>query len=87
MRIIIGGMQYRKQYATFVGQGTGRFTPEEILKFKRDIYNNVDALLKASRDSGSRRRDEVFWVRGGDEPTEADMTLYGLIVSSLVCAA
>lgn len=74
--------------ATLWGQGTARFTPEEITKFKTEIWESINALLTApSEKRGSRGADEMFFMLGGKGPTEADTTLFGFIASGLVCAA
>ncbi|MCJ1269502.1 hypothetical protein MMC22_009394 [Lobaria immixta] len=88
VQVLVGQLAYRKITATLHGQGTGRFTPEEITKFKTEIWENLNALLTAS----SRKRrpggwDEMFFVMGGNVPTEADTTLYGFVAAGLVCAA
>lgn len=88
VQVLVGQLTYRKMSATLYGQGTGRFTAEEITKFKNEVWENVNALLMASslkrRSGGS---GEMFFVLGGDGPTEADTTLFGFIASGLVCAA
>lgn len=87
-QIFIGQLAYRKITSMLYGQGTGRFTPEEISKFKTEIWENVNALMTASsRKRRSGGSDEMFFVLGGDGPTEADTTLYGFIAANLVCAA
>ena len=74
--------------ATLWGVGTGRFTAEEISKFKKEVWQNVNALLISSNHKRkSRDSDELFFVLGGDAPTEADTTLFGFIASGLVCSA
>ena len=88
MQVLVGLLSYRKMSATLYGQGTGRFTAEEITKFKKEIWENVNALLTASsRKRGSGGPDGIFFVLGGNGPTEADTTVYGYIASGLVCAA
>lgn len=87
-QVLVGQLAYRKMTATLYGQGTGRFTPEEITKFKTEIWENVNALLTASsRKRGSGGTDGLFFVLGGTGPTEADTTVYGFIAAGLVCAA
>lgn len=107
LRVVIGLLAHRGMVATLHGQGTGRYTAEEIAAFRLEIWEAVDALLTASRDK-ARARDsnkpervhgvlwegqdrgkdkEPFWVLGGQEPTEADATLFGFVVSVLICTA
>ena len=87
-QVLVGQLAYRKMSATLRGQGTGRFTAEEIGRFKREVWESVDALLTAARRKrGGGGPDGMFFVLGGDGPTEADTTLFGFIASGLVCAA
>lgn len=88
VQVLVGQLTYRKMSATLYGQGTGRFTAEEITKFKNEVWENVNALLTvSSQKRGSGSSDGMFFVLGGNEPTEADTTLFGFIASGLVCAA
>ena len=89
LQLIIGPLVYRKISQTLHGQGTGRFSAEEIISFRQQVWENVDALLVASRrkitETGAG--DVMFWVLGGNGPSEADTVLFGFIASVLVCAA
>lgn len=88
LKVLVGQLAYRKMNGTLYGQGTGRLTPEEITKFKTEVWENVNALLTASsRKRGTGAQDEMFFLLGGSKPTEADTTLFGFIASGLVCAA
>jgi hypothetical protein len=90
VRVIVGLLVFRNQTAMLQGQGTGRFTDEELTQFKTEIWGTIAELLQASKAKGlsrGRKDDEPFWVLGGDEPTEADPTLFGFIVSVLVSTA
>ncbi len=87
-QILIGPFIYRKLMMTLDGQGTGRFSPEEIAAFRLQIWENVDALLKSSKaNSQVKDRKMSFWLLGGDTPSEADMALYGFIISVLISTA
>ncbi|KAI4289315.1 MAG: hypothetical protein L6R35_001415 [Caloplaca aegaea] len=87
-QILVGKLAYNKMSATLYGQGTSRFTPEEITKFKTEIWENVDALLTASRGKAMNKNDGgMFFVLGEGTPTEADTTLFAFIASGLVCDA
>ncbi|KAI2624284.1 hypothetical protein GGR54DRAFT_638163 [Hypoxylon sp. NC1633] len=86
VRVFVGLLIYRNTVATLHGQGTGRFTGEEIAAFRRDIWAGLSALLEASRSS-TKSADDPFWVLGEEHPTEADACLFGFIVSVLVCTA
>ncbi|KAI0014484.1 hypothetical protein F4779DRAFT_13822 [Xylariaceae sp. FL0662B] len=88
LRVVIGLIVYRKNNAMFHAQGTGRFTPEEIGEFRREIWEGISALLAVSRSSSKSSGDvRPFWVLGGEQPTEADTCLFGFLVSALICTA
>ncbi|KAH6662781.1 hypothetical protein B0J14DRAFT_495535 [Halenospora varia] len=87
MRVIIGYMIYRGTVKTLNGQGTGRYSAEEIASFRAEIWQSTNALLSASKFKSSDRLEEPFWVLGGPEPTEADTTVFGFITSVLICTA
>lgn len=88
LRIVVGLLVYRSTTATLRGQGTGRYSPEEIADFRREIWAGFNDLLLESRSkSGSASSQGPFWVLGGGKPTEADATLFGFIVSVLISTA
>ncbi|KAI1475601.1 putative glutathione S-transferase [Daldinia eschscholtzii] len=87
MRIIVGLLAYRANLAMLNGQGTGRFTEEEIAKSRREIWEAISAQLITSRSSSKGGNNEPFWVLGGEQPTEADTCLFGFIVSAWICTA
>lgn len=87
-QIMIGLLIYRKVMATLQGQGTGRFSPEEIAAFRLEIWESFDALLKSSKTNCQVKDDNVsFWLLGGDGPSEVDMVFYGFIISVLIATA
>lgn len=90
MRILVGLLIYRNVVKTLHGQGTGRYTSTEIAEFRKEIWEAIADLLDASKrkrgvEGGEKK--EPFWVPGGEEPTEADASLFGFVVSVLVCTA
>lgn len=85
MRAIFGYMAHRGILRTLHGQGTGRFSDEEVCAFRNEIWESVNAFLEESRRRATP--NECFWVLGGTQPTEADATVYGFIVSALVADA
>jgi len=88
MQVLIGLLAYRGVSRTLQGQGTMRFSTEEIRSFRKHIWENVNALIVASKKkAGTRAGDEVFWLWGGKGPSEADTTLFGFIATGLICAA
>lgn len=86
MQVIVGLIIYRGISSTLYGQGVGRYTEEEIMGMKRQGWAHINALLTEARRV-SQGRDGPFWVLGGDEPTEADATIFGFVASSLICDA
>jgi hypothetical protein len=92
-RLIVGPLAYRGVTRMLHGQGTGRYTDDEVREFKREIWENVNELLveargrKASLAARNEDSNAPFWVLGRAEPTEVDATLYGFIAAGLVCEA
>lgn len=86
VQIIVGYLAYNKQVRTLRGQGTGTFSAEEITEFRANIWEAINALILAAQ-AQSQGREGPFWLWGGDTPTEADATLFGFIVSALICDA
>ena len=84
-RVVVGLLIYRNSMATLNGQGTGRHSAEEIAALRAEIWESVNGLLLKARKEASG--DGPFWVLGGTEPTEADTSLFGFIVSVLICTA
>ncbi|KAK7187764.1 hypothetical protein DPSP01_010812 [Paraphaeosphaeria sporulosa] len=85
MRLVIGLLAYRANVRKLYEQGAGRFSDAETRALIRDVWGGVSGLLGESRRAAPR--DACFWVLGGKEPTEADATLFGFVVSNLVCDA
>lgn len=81
-RIVAGALAHRGIVSRLHEQGTGRFTDEEISAFTREIWVAINGLLRQSAKKVDR--NEVFWILGGSEPTEADTTVFGFIVANLV---
>lgn len=89
LRVAIGWLAYRKQMQTLYGQGTLRFSSEEISSMRWGIWNELSSLLMSAKSQklDYTTSDHPFWVLGGSTPCEADATVYGFIVSTLVCSA
>ncbi len=92
-QVLVGLLVHRKISQTLHGQGTMRYSAEEIISFRQQIWESVDALLAASRrkkktetDAGDDD-DATFWVLGGNTPSEADPIVFGFIAAALVCTA
>jgi len=84
-RVVVGLLIYRNATRTLHGQGTGRYTTDEIRAFRREIWTGINDLLISARATAASGRP--FWVLAGESPTEADASLFGFIVSVLVCTA
>jgi hypothetical protein len=84
-RAILGYLGYRANVRKLHDQGTGRFSEDEIRAFRREIWESINELLEESRKSVEP--DECFWVLGSAKPTEADATVYGFVVSTLIADA
>lgn len=94
MRVLIGQIVYRNHKAMLYGQGTLRLSDDEIKAAKTEIWDTINSVLvsvRSSRDAGSSEgsisKMRPFWFLGGDEPTEVDTTIFGMIVSVLLCTA
>ncbi|KAI1118194.1 hypothetical protein F5Y14DRAFT_255659 [Nemania sp. NC0429] len=95
LRVLVGAIIHRNMVATLHGQGTGRFDADEIAAFRREIWSSFADLLLESRAKQARTADDdddddegrPFWVLGHPEPTDADATLFGFIVSTLLATA
>ena len=89
LRIGVGLLAYRKENQTLHGQGTGRFSAEELSAFSHSVWENANALLvdARKRKTGNGEADALFWALGHDEPSEADATLFGAIAGSLLADA
>ncbi|KAK3681750.1 hypothetical protein B0T22DRAFT_434070 [Podospora appendiculata] len=88
MRFIVGNLAYAGVKRTLYGQGTGRYTDDEMRGMKREAWETLNALLvEAKTKKGDMDREGPFWVLGREAPTEADATVYGFVVASLICPA
>lgn len=84
-QVILGLIIWRTVQANLAGQGTGRFSADEVRMFRREAWDSLEALLADGKSGASDK--EPFWVLGGDRPTKADMSLFGTIVSVLAMPA
>ncbi|RYP43990.1 hypothetical protein DL768_009502 [Monosporascus sp. mg162] len=88
IQLIIGLLAYNKATGALNGQGTGRLTQDQVAVFQQEAWEALNHLLSEARlNAPARSRDAPFWILGGEQPTEADATLMGFIVSTLVCTA
>lgn len=85
MQVLVGNLIYRSSAKIIHGQGTGRYTADEVRAFRREIWESINGILTSS--GGKTTAESPFWVLGGEKLTEADATLFGFIVSVLVCTA
>ncbi|KAL6721248.1 hypothetical protein ACLMJK_000350 [Lecanora helva] len=88
LRVLVGLMIYRKVNKMLVMRGINRYTADEIRSFRDEIWSSVNVLLGESKGKTTQNeKSKVFWILGGDEPTEADATLFGFIMCIFVCKA
>ncbi|KAF4470571.1 glutathione S-transferase [Fusarium albosuccineum] len=85
LQVVVGWIAYQGISKTLYGQGTGRFTDDEVAMLREEVWESVDALVSEARASASL--EGPFWLLGGDGPTEVDATLFGFIASALTCEA
>ncbi|PRP88652.1 hypothetical protein PROFUN_02748 [Planoprotostelium fungivorum] len=83
VRVVVGNIIYRRTVATLEGQGTGRYTDEELDSLRNELWSHLNGLLTESKEKSSDGV-EPFWALGGKDATEADASLYGFIVSGLI---
>lgn len=89
-RVLVGLYASRTAVAALHGQGTGRFSADEVAGFRLDIWEAFNSLLIESRSRTGFEAGgafEPFWLLGGEQPTEADASLFGFIVSVLISTA
>ncbi|KAK0735376.1 hypothetical protein B0T21DRAFT_289712 [Apiosordaria backusii] len=93
MQWLIGGKIYKDITRTLYGQGTGRYSAEDVRTLKEEVWESVNAfLVEARRETLARRggqdekNGEPFWILGGEGPTEADCTVYGMVAGRLMCS-
>ena len=91
VRVLVGNLAYRAVAASLHGQGTGRYSADEVRVLKQEVWEGLAAMLSESRVAAAARedgsRDTPFWILGRADPTEADATVYGFLAASLVCTA
>ncbi|KIW96167.1 uncharacterized protein Z519_03234 [Cladophialophora bantiana CBS 173.52] len=83
VRVLVGYLIYRGITNTLHGQGVGRLSGEEVRSLKTEIWRTIDNVLECRLRHASGDHDLV-WLLGGEQPTEADATLFGFITSVLV---
>jgi hypothetical protein len=82
LRVYVGGVIYRSHVKTLHGQGTGRFSNEEVKEFREEIWDRLNGMLGEGKRT--REGNGCFWCLGGEEPTGCDVTVFGFICSVLV---
>ncbi|KAJ9608478.1 hypothetical protein H2200_007466 [Cladophialophora chaetospira] len=81
IRIFVGLLVHRTVTSTLHGQGVGRLTGEEVRGLETEIWQTLESVLEQRMRKATPQK--VFWALGGKQPTEADATLFGFIVSVL----
>ncbi|KAJ5312172.1 hypothetical protein PENANT_c011G08483 [Penicillium antarcticum] len=88
LRVGVGLLVYRNMAQTLHGQGTLRFTGDEIASMRQDLWEEINSLLVSSKSSSkTTEHNQTFWLLGGDAPTEADAACFGFITAALVSTA
>jgi len=88
VQIFVGMLIHRTVKQTLHGQGTGRFTREEICGFVQTVWEQVNALLVEARSRSPAKDVEApFWIFARDEPTQADTVVFGFIATTMICEA
>ena len=82
-RFLAGNLAYRGIIQRLHEQGTGRFSDAEISLFTEEVWDAVNGLVEASMEKQQEKK-ECFWILGGNEPSEADTTVFGFVVANLV---
>ncbi|KAF5017219.1 hypothetical protein F66182_10872 [Fusarium sp. NRRL 66182] len=85
LQVFVGSLVHRRVSRTLYGQGTGRLPGSEAAILREEVWENVNALIAEARKSVPG--EGPFWTLGGDGPMEVDTTLFGFIVSALICEA
>ncbi|KAM0429693.1 hypothetical protein ACHAPT_006299 [Fusarium lateritium] len=84
-QVLVGLLVHRNVSKALYGQGTGRFTDDEVATLREEVWESIDALISEARTSA--KEDGPFWALGGEEPTEVDAALFAFITSALTCDA
>lgn len=92
MQVLVGLLAWRANSQTLHGQGTARYSLDEIALLRTEVWDAVDAFVADAKSAASTKSAQpggsgVFWLFKGEEPTEADATVFGFITSSLLCPA
>jgi hypothetical protein len=78
IRLLVGYIVHSKITRTMYGQGTGRYSAEELDVLRGEAWTSLDDLVAQSKSR---------WVLGGEEPTEADATLFGFLAATMTSLA
>ncbi|KAH6611943.1 hypothetical protein C7974DRAFT_418852 [Boeremia exigua] len=82
-KVLAGNLAYRGIIQRLYEQGTGRFSDADITAFTEEVWQAINGLLEASSEK-SQEKAECFWVLGGEQPSEADTSVFGFVVANLV---
>lgn len=80
-QVLAGFFVWRSVKAAVDGQGTGRYSVDEVRTFRRELWNSLEVMVVEAEKR--RSGDQPFWILGGDQPTEADTSLFGQIAAHL----
>ena len=89
VQVVVGLLAYRSRAQALYGQGTGRLSVDEIDSYRLEVWENINALLTASKQKQPEHIPDgaMYWILGGRGPSEADAAVFGFIASTLVCNA
>jgi len=62
-------------------QGTGRYAPDELKRLRREAVGTLADYAGAAMAKAAGGASEPFWILGGEQPTEADFTLFGYLAN------
>lgn len=90
-RLFAGQIIYERMMKVLHGQGTLRYSDDELAAARLEVWVSINALLVESHGQAAadpeRGEDDPFWLLGYPHPTEADATVFGFISASLDCKA
>lgn len=87
VRLVVGGLVARGVTKQLHAQGLGRHSVEELDQMSEEGFAALNDFYTARTSKSSNSQEgSIPWIFGGDHPSEADASLYGLLVSALVSA-
>ncbi|ETS74332.1 hypothetical protein PFICI_14198 [Pestalotiopsis fici W106-1] len=75
VRIVVGLIIYRGQLSTLHGQGTGRYSGQEIAAFRYEIWESINALLLEARRQQQQQQQAQSASTASTVGAQADQQL------------